>query len=331
MAPRSWGWWTEQKLDILGDYLAAFTTACKRAGQTVYLDLFAGQPDNVSRDGAERVIRGSARRALDTQPPLSVLRFFELDSNAKGLRIALTGEYPGRVADFEVVPGNCNLTVPAVLAGLADLNWAPTFAFLDQQSTEVRWATIEQLARHKRPGTTKTELWLLCASGLLPRGLRMRTEEIDTSVAEQMTKMFGTDIWLEGLTAVRQNLLTGTQFRSELTNLMRWRLEHDLGYMTTLDFQVINTSGRGIFDMIFATDHWAGEKIMTELYSKAMERTPSLRNKALLQRRQAKLEDAGIHGLFHMTDLAPPSEPANPGFQIQSRPRPPRPPYRLPR
>jgi hypothetical protein len=112
---------------------------------------------------------------------------------------------------------------------------------------------------------------------------------------------------------------------------MRWRLEHDLGYMTTLDFQVINTSGRGIFDMIFATDHWAGEKIMTELYSKAMERTPSLRKKALLQRRQAKLEDAAIHGLFDMTDLAPPSEPANPGFQIQSRPRPPRPPYRLPR
>jgi hypothetical protein len=127
-----------------------------------------------------------------------------------------------------------------------------------------------------------------------------------------MTQMFGTDIWLESLTAVRRNLLTGTQFRSELTNLMRWRFERDLGYMTTLDFQVINTSGRGIFDMIFATNHWAGEKITTELYSKAMERAPSLRKKALLQRRQAKLEDAGIHGLFDMTDVAPPPEPANP-------------------
>jgi hypothetical protein len=87
-----------------------------------------------------------------------------VDANAKGLRTALTAEYPGRVANFKVVPGDCNLTVPAVLTRLADLNWAPTFAFLDQQSTEVRWPTIEQLARHKRPGTTKTELWLLCAS-----------------------------------------------------------------------------------------------------------------------------------------------------------------------
>jgi hypothetical protein len=40
-----------------------------------------------------------------------------------------------------------------------------------------------------------------------------------------MSAMFGTDIWLEALTAARANLLTGTQFRSELTNLMRWRLE----------------------------------------------------------------------------------------------------------
>lgn len=331
VAPRSWGWWTEQKLDILGDYLAAFTTASKRAGQTVYLDLFAGRPDNVSRDGEERVIRGSARRALDTRPPLSVLRFFELDAAAKDLRSALTAEYPDRVSDFKVVPGDCNAKIAPVLAGLADLNWAPTFAFLDQQSTEVQWPTIECLARHKRADKTKTELWLLCASGLLPRGLRMRTEEIDASVAEQMTRMFGTDLWLEALTAVRQNLLTGAQFRGELTNLMRWRLEHDLGYKTTLDFQVINTGGRGIFDMIFATDHWAGEKIMTELYYKAMVRTPSLRNKALLQRRQTKLEADGIHGLFDMTEVSPPPEPTALGFQVQTQPVPPHPPYRLPR
>jgi hypothetical protein len=48
------------------------------------------------------------------------------------------------------VPGDCNATIAAALADLADLNWAPTFAFLDQQSTEVQWPTIEHLARHKR-------------------------------------------------------------------------------------------------------------------------------------------------------------------------------------
>jgi three-Cys-motif partner protein len=203
MPPRSWGWWTEQKLDILADYLVAFTRASTRAGKTVYLDLFAGRPDNVSRDRYEREILGSARRALDTRPPLSVLRFFELDATAGRLDAALRAQYPDRVQDFRVVPGDCNATITATLAELAGFNWAPTFAFLDQQSTEVHWSTIRHLARHKRADKPKTELWLLCASGLLPRGLKIRADAIDTAVADKMTTMFGTDIWVEALHAAR--------------------------------------------------------------------------------------------------------------------------------
>jgi three-Cys-motif partner protein len=327
--PRSWGWWTEQKLDILADYLVGFTRASTRAGTTVYLDLFAGRPDNVSRDRDERQIHGSARRALDTRPPLSVLRFFELDATAKRLDNALKAAYPDRVSDFRVVPGDCNTTIAAALTALAGLNWAPTFAFLDQQSTEVQWPTIECLARHKRKGMPKTELWLLCASGLLPRGLRLRTEAMDDSVAEKMTKMFGTDVWLEALRATRVHILTGAEFRGELTNLTRWRLEQDLGYKTTLEFKVTNTSGHGIFDMIFATDHWAGEKIMTDLYSAAMRRRPALRQKAQLQRRQAREESYGVLGLFDLDQLTP-QAPPDAGVHIQHEHVPPHPPYRLP-
>jgi three-Cys-motif partner protein len=329
MAPRSWGWWTEQKLDILADYLAAFTRASAKAGMTVYLDLFAGRPDNISRDRYEREILGSARRALDTRPPLSVLRFFELDGTAGRLDAALKARYPARAGDFCVVPGDCNITIAAALAGLARFNWAPTFAFLDQQSTEVQWSTITHLARHKRAGMPKTELWLLCASGLLPRGLKLRSEAIDTAVAGKMTRMFGTDIWLEALHAAREGLLTGAEFRSELTNLMRWRLERDLGYKTTLDFHVTNTSGSGIFDMIFATDHWAGEKIMTDLYSAAMRRQPALRQKAQLERRQDREEKLGVHGLFDLDELVTQPPPAA-HVHIRHENVPPHPPYRMP-
>lgn len=328
--PRSWGWWTEQKLDILGDYLSAFTRASTRAGQTVYLDLFAGQPDNVSRDQERRPIRGSARRALDAKPALSHMRFFELASNASNLQRALTAEYPSRTKDFKVVPGDCNTTIAAVLREIADLNWAPTFAFLDQQSTEVQWPTIEHLAPHKRPGKPKTELWLLCASGMLPRGLRIRNAEVDDSVAEQMTLMFGTEIWLDALAAVRRGLLTGAQFRGELTNLMRWRLERDLGYKATLDFQVTNTGGSEIFNMIFATDHWAGEKIMTDLYTAAERRQPDLRRRAQLNRRQTQLEKEGKYGLFDMVEAAPIASNGT-GFDVKHEPVPPHQPYLLPR
>ncbi|WP_214108068.1 three-Cys-motif partner protein TcmP [Acrocarpospora catenulata] len=321
--PRDWGWWTEQKLDILSDYLAAFTTASTRAGTTVYLDLFAGQPENVSRERSGHIIRGSARRALDTSPPFTVLKFFELSNNAAALDRTLRGEYPDR--NFQVVPGDCNQAIDQVLHDLRPLNWAPTFAFLDQQSTEVKWTTLERLAGHKRANKPKVELWLLCASGLLPRGLRLRQAMVDDDVADQMTLMFGTTQWHDALIATREQRLSGAQFRDELTNLMRWRLERDLGYKSTRVFKIKNTGGSEIFDMIFATDHAVGDKIMKSVYSKAMKRQGALQERARQQRKQSREEKDGYVGLFDVDEVMPTQTR---GFTVHTEDVPARPPYR---
>lgn len=320
---REWGWWTEQKLDILSGYLRGFANATRKAGTTVYLDLFAGQPENVSRERTGHVIRGSARRALDTTPPFSVLKFFEMPSHAAALEKDLQAKYPDR--DFRVIAGDCNDEIEGVLNGLGHLNWAPTFAFLDQQSTEVKWTTLERLARFKRQGRPKAELWLLCASGLLPRGLRLRQELIDDNVARQMSLMFGTDQWQEALSATRSGRLTATEFRSELTNLMRWRLQVDLGYKATRVFKVKNTSGSEIFDMIFATDHEVGDKIMKWIYGKARSQQGALQDRARRQRQQTRQEKQGQFALFDAeAALTLPST----GFDIHAEDTPPRPPYR---
>jgi hypothetical protein len=144
----------------------------------------------------------------------------------------------------------------------------------------------------------------------------------------QITGMFGSDIWTEALTATRNSRLTGAQFRAELTNLMRWRLEQDLGYKTTLAFEVTNTSGTGIFDMIFATDHPAGAKIMSHLYTAATRRQPVLRRKAQLQRRQDREEKEGVHGMFDLDQLTPVTLP-NAAVHIRNEQAPAHPPYRL--
>jgi hypothetical protein len=78
-----------------------------------------------------------------------------------------------------------------------------------------------------------------------------------------------------------------------------------LGYKTTMVFTVTNTGGSEIFDMIFATDHPVGEKIMGNIYSQAMQRQPDLRNRALLQRRQKREEDRGLVGMFNLDEIAP--------------------------
>ncbi len=74
IAVRFWGYWTRGKLDILQRYLDAFTTATKnKAPKTIYIDAFAGDPENRDRLTGEP-IEGSATLALSvTDPPFTHL------------------------------------------------------------------------------------------------------------------------------------------------------------------------------------------------------------------------------------------------------------------
>jgi len=250
-APRMWGFWTKQKLSILADYLAAFGKASQSARRTLYLDLFAGQDRNLSRETGEP-ISGSPRVALDAQPPFTKLVFFELPGKAEGLRRELSSSYEDR--DFEVVSGDCNKMIFPVLNRLAADGWdlAPTFAFLDQYAAEIRWSTLEALARFKRPGKTKAELWMLFAPSMLPRGLASKDVEAAQRFARRITDMYGTDEWQVAYRDRRSGRLSAERLRDELLNLMRWRIETVLGYEATHAFGLRSATGVPLYSMIFA-------------------------------------------------------------------------------
>jgi three-Cys-motif partner protein len=135
-APKPWGWWTRHKLQILGEYLQAFATASNSLDQRIYLDLFAGWPENISRETGEKIL-GSVHRALSTDPPFTKVCMFELPAKAEELDRALRRAYPDRQG-IKIYPGDCNDTVAQALADLRSVNWAPTFAFIDQFDSEVR-------------------------------------------------------------------------------------------------------------------------------------------------------------------------------------------------
>ena len=166
MAGRAWGYWTKGKLDILRLYLDAFTTASKKSSEIVYIDAFAGEPENYDRLTGDP-LEGSAKIALAIdRPPFTRLRFFETEGKAPRLQGALRQEYPDR--DFKILAGDCNQTLPLELASLRRYNWAPTFAFLDPNGTETHWRTLEELARHKSNRLYKVELFLLSSGPDVP-------------------------------------------------------------------------------------------------------------------------------------------------------------------
>jgi hypothetical protein len=118
-------------------------------------------------------------------------------------------------------------------------------------------------------------------------------------------------------------LLTAEQSRHHLLNLMRWRLEHDLGYRATHSFEMKNTNNVPVYNMIFATDNDAGERIMKHIYGQAAEAQPRMRQeaRALLQAKHE--EGKGLYSLF-------PPEPRPVKGSALYEPEPPTQPYWLP-
>ncbi len=284
---RSWGYWTRAKLEILSDYLAAFTTASKGQSERIYLDAFAGEGAGLDRLTGEE-FPGSARIALEAGGDAGFTRFryFEKGQRAAELDQRLRADYPSR--DIKVYEGDVNDTVHEALRDLYELRWAPTFAFLDPDGMELAWETLAAFADHKRgyraPTSTKpeykVELWMLFPTSGIVRTLALDEAKANEADFARATRLLGSEAWQPIYELRRDEKLSAAEAREEYVNLMRWRLEQVLKYRFTHPFELKNTKGSPLYHMILATDSDAGTKIMESIYTKAASRLPAMLKEA---------------------------------------------------
>lgn len=293
------GYWTQVKLDILRKYLIGFNRATKAAGASVYLDLFAGALAHVRPDTGEPY-EGSPAVALRTIPEFDKLVFWELEGPARKLRADLQTHFSDDPRHHLVI-GDCNANLELGLAHVTDLRWAPAFAFLDPKGLQVAWKTISTLAswRSDRLGR-KVEQWVLFPEPALARVLGLQGVRGQSS-AELLTRLFGNDSWV----AIHQRRRTGSlgpaQMRAEFVNLIRWQLQHTLGYKTSHALQLGNVNAQPVYTLVFATDVAAGDSIMRDVYAHAMvHEIPMMRSQALAIRHKQHDDERGISRLFPM-------------------------------
>ena len=265
---------------MLRDYLPKFTTASKSVGTATYLDLFAGQVDNVDRDTGDR-IESSVEIALRSAPMFTSRRFFERD-HAKELAAHIESHFSGR--DCAVIEGDANETIHGSLTDGSLQRWAPTFAFIDPDGPDCWWSTLETLSTFKQRSPNKTELWMLFPVDMFTRFLRVDGGNVRDIDAQRISNVFGTEEWHAIYEARRSGDLQPTDARFEYVNLMRWRLQEILGYKRTHSFDFLNTR-RSLYSMIFATDHEAGDRIMSSIYTKAAKQLPEMAEEARQRRR----------------------------------------------
>lgn len=247
---RSFGAWTLDKLEVLRLYLKMYRRV---AGGGTYIDAFAG--DGRVKVGTE-IHLGSALLALDSGAFHS-LHLFERPRMTKRLDANLAAHrYRERC---QLHPGDSNIELPALLAR-GDVPVAkPCFAFLDPNSTQLAWSTIEALARHKRldpdRGHCKIELWVLFNLEQAIRRLWPTDKTHDPPYGAVLDRVMGgqavwRDLWDAGRSADR------------LVYRYCERLS-DLGYAFVLPQRIIDpATSRPQYWMIHATDHRAAESFM---------------------------------------------------------------------
>ena len=186
------GDWTVEKLNILSDYLNFYLTALKdQPFGKIYIDAFAGSGKIETRSGTEQ-ITGSIRLALQSKNKFDKYVFIEKDAQyADELQHIVDTEFTELKPSISIYNADCN----EKLIEICDTTryakfWKENRAvlFLDPYATEVKWATLEAIAK-----TQAIDLWYLfpfsAAQRMLPN------DGVVDSWRKKLNDLFGDTDW----------------------------------------------------------------------------------------------------------------------------------------
>ncbi|ABU56458.1 three-Cys-motif partner protein TcmP [Roseiflexus castenholzii] len=213
------GDWTDDKLERLRKYLAAYTTIFNkneraRKLKTIYVDAFAGtgyrdrktQPNDqlplfpeLEQPEAAAFLDGSARIALGVEPPFKQYLLIERDSKREQALQQLKRDFPDK--QIKIVKEDANNYLTQWCAE-QDWRYSRAVVFLDPYGMQVSWGLIEALAR-----TKAIDLWFLFPLGVAVNRLLTRKAPPTGAWADALTRILGTDAWKSAF-YVQKNQLT---------------------------------------------------------------------------------------------------------------------------
>ena len=188
------GDWTEQKLECVSKYLHSYTQIMKdRDFHFAYIDAFAGTGYRELKHSEDieipSFLAGSARKALEINPPFKEYVFIEENEDSYVELKNLADEFPNRNIECKNANANQCLTD---LCEKREWRTNRALVFLDPYGMEVEWTTIELIAR-----TQAIDLWSLFPIGMGVSRLLKNDGKISMSHRRKLNRFFGTDDWFD--------------------------------------------------------------------------------------------------------------------------------------
>jgi len=269
------GPWTRQKLEILGKYLNAYTTALKNQPfHLMYVDAFAGTGEVPLEDG-RIIVEGSASIAANVDDkPFDKLILVEKDADQCASLGELKDEHGLR--NIEVVCDDANDYLRSLCAGWPSdySNWRGVL-FLDPFATQVEWTTVKAVA-----GTEALDTWILFPvsgiSRILPRN--KKPDEVSDSWKFALAKIFGGESWRELYRLSQQTRLFGNESHTRdhgvdgIIRIYKSKLQEILGNrLLDKSHRFRNSRNARIFELIFFAGHPNGRAIAHKIAEHLMK------------------------------------------------------------
>ena len=242
--------WTEYKAKLIEQYLYLFVLVTKHG---TYIDGFAGpqRPDNPEMWSAKLVLESKPQRLRNA---------FLFDKSTRKVRLLCglrkaQASVPDRV--IRIFHGDFNVRIRQLLQRNKISQTEATFCLLDQWTFQCHWSTVAEIAKYKKDGKPKIELFYFLAVRWLRRALTAVQKDI------LLQHWWGRDDW------AKLKAATPDEIKCEFVK----RFKDELGYKSALAWPIYKQEGSDliVYFMIHATDHAEAPKLMGRAYNNTVQ------------------------------------------------------------
>lgn len=262
------GPWSEDKLELLRKYLAAYVgimqgqTWCRNGYH--YIDAFAGSGQPRSRDYGEYV-DGSPRIALGLS--FSSYTFIEQNPYRVQRLQQLQQEFADR--DIRIFEGDCNQIIPQhVTCRICYEHFNRGVVFLDPFALQIDWCTVQAIAE-----TRALEIVMNIPTMAINRTVLLNDfDQLTDMQVQRMTRFWGTTEWRDEIYERVPTLFeemweikTNKTSAQRLGDLYRGRLGEIFPHVT-YPLVMRNSHNQPIYCLIFAGHNPTGARITENIF-----------------------------------------------------------------
>ena len=261
------GYWSELKLEIVGKYGSAYTTAFKNTRlKKYYIDGFSGAGVHLSKATATQV-EGSPSRALKISPPFDGFYFIDLDEEKTSYLQSICGNR----SDVHIHTGDSTeYLTKELLPQIQYKNYKRALCLLDPYGLHLNWEVMYQAGQSKA-----IDMFLnFPVMDMNRNAIWKNPENVPQDGIERMKKYWGDESWKQAAYAESpQRNFFGPEIvkqgNPEIVAAFRQRLIKLAGFKFVPEpLPMRNSTNAVVYYLFFASQKPVAERIITDIFNK---------------------------------------------------------------